>query len=132
MLTTSTSRPSWRLFAWLFRAKVNGIFMSSDKVWGTPTNWRLESPLGYATQGHGLQGPLLTAGQKMAEKREDYGILNRGLAEFSLDVVSKPVKAARHRQLVPQREVHGPAVWLRQLHRARNAVPKASGTISSG
>src|ERR1700685_1006876 len=74
------------------KARVNGIFLSSEGLWGTPSN---RSPKAPHEDGswHPLHvkpnkemrraaSAIKSDDQDMAEKLEDRGILCRGLAEF--------------------------------------------------
>lgn len=108
----------------VLRAKVNGIFLSSDKVWGTPETgvWHhlsVKPPVSMVYKDR-----LLTAGQKMAERREDYGTVSRALGEFTLPMVDQAMKLLATDALYRSEKVIGQARWLQQLHQARDGVSK--------
>src|SRR5512139_1607092 len=65
------------------RAKVTGQFLSSAKVWGAPETgvWHHLYVKPPATMVY--KPALLTAGQKMAEKREDFKTVMHALNEFT-------------------------------------------------
>ncbi len=106
------------------RAKVTGVFRSSEKVWGMPQNrdrkrgheWH---HLAVTPPAHLVyRGTVLTAGQAAAEKREDFGIVSRGLAEFIAPMVDQALTLLESDQLYRAEKVIGPARFLRDLHRA--------------
>lgn len=62
-------------------ARVTGVFYSPDLLWGQPQTgpW---SHFAVAATNHRFSHPLLTAGQRMAEKHEDHTMLCRAIAEY--------------------------------------------------
>lgn len=112
-----------RVAALVRRAKVTGVYLSEEKRWGIPTTH-------VKATGHDwhhmavIPAPALvfrptaihSAGQRMAEKREDFGILGRGLAEFSVDVVRQAHAILNAEALYRSEKVIGPAAWLLALH----------------
>lgn len=106
------------------RAKVTGVFLSSDKVLGHPVTgiWRhmaVELPRGCSaryTEG------LKTAGQAMAEKREEHHMVMRALGEFSPQTVGVAVQLLGAEALYRSEKVLGQAEWLAKLHGARDAA----------
>ena len=105
------------------KAKVTGVFLSSEPVWGQPVTgeWHhmaVMPPPALLFR----KSALLTAGQKMAEKREEYAMLSRGLAEFSADLVTKARTILDAEALYRTEKVQGPAKWLAELHAAREAA----------
>jgi hypothetical protein len=113
------------------RARVTGVFLSADPVWGTPENVSAKTgarwthfavtPPASALHRHAL----LTAGQSMAEVREDRGAVGRALAEFPAEVVGRAVAFLESESLYRAEKVVGPARWLRDLHAARESVRDA-------
>jgi hypothetical protein len=104
------------------RAKVTGVFISSDKTWGTPQTgtWRhlaVRPPAGML-----VRRALRTAGQVMAEKREDYGTVRRALAEFGPAHLETALALLRTDSLYRSEKVLGQAQWLAEMHAARAAV----------
>ena len=105
------------------RSRVTGVFLSSDSVWGHPVTgeWRhmaAKPPASILFR----RSALKTAGQVMAEKREECGILQRGLAEFGADVVGQAVTLLESEALYRHEKALGPAKWLAELHAARDRV----------
>jgi hypothetical protein len=104
------------------RAKVSGVFVSTDRTWGIPRTgtWRhlaVYPPLEMVTR----RGPL-TAWQVMAEKREDYLAVVRALNEFSLPHLETALVLLRSDALYRSEKVLGQAEWLHALHVARGCV----------
>jgi hypothetical protein len=72
-------------------------------------------------------GPTLTADQRMAELREEYGMLQRGLAELATPDRCRQVRAMlSDGRLYRAEKALGIAEWLCQLHDARDAAGKDS------
>ena len=104
------------------RAKVTGVFLSPAKVWGTPltgtwTHFTLTPPASAVYTPR-----LLTAGQAMAEKLEDFRNVSRALAEFDASTLDTAIRLLDSEALYRSEKVAGPARWLRGLHRDRGAV----------
>jgi hypothetical protein len=70
-------------------------------------------------------GLLLTAGQAMAEKREDYRTVQRALADFDAPTLDTVMRLLESDALYRAEKVIGPARWLRDLRKTRDAAPKA-------
>jgi len=106
------------------KARVTGVFVSQDPVWGRPETgpWQHFSVTPPASMLH--QHALLSPQQVMAEKSEDYQILQRGLTEFPLKVVQNAVRLLDSEQLYRSEKVAGPARWLMALHERLAAVKK--------
>lgn len=102
------------------KAKVNGVFLSSDKTWGTPQagGWSHFSVTPLTTQIYARRG-LLTASQAMAAKREDFRTLSSALSEFDITCVSKAVTMLRAESLYRSEKVLGPAEFLLKVHEQR-------------
>ena len=107
------------------QARVTGVFLSGDGVWGTPSN---VSKMGvrwnhlHGQSGNIFRHALLTAGQAMAEKLEDHGMLSRGLAEFPLEMVKEAHRLLTAGGLYRSEKCIGVAKWLLDLHEALNAT----------
>jgi len=104
------------------KAKVTGVFLSSERVLGSPVTgvWRhmaVELPRSMlharVTQ---------TAGQAMAEKREDFININRALSEFTLPMLEQALTLLKTDSLYRSEKVIGPAQWLHDLHVGRDAA----------
>lgn len=102
------------------RAKVTGVFLTSEAVWGQPVTgeWHHMAVTPPAPMVF-RKTPLRTAFQASAEKREDYGTLCRGLDEFPAAVVSNAVTILSAEALTRSEKFLGVAKWLADLHAAR-------------
>lgn len=109
-------------------AKVTGVFLSADKVLGTPrtkdwTHLAVVNPKPYA-------GKLLTAGQAMAEKLEDYKMLCHGLSDYSRDAVEQAVRVLKADAVYRGEKALGVAEWFLKLHEAIRDNPKAKRNLT--
>lgn len=122
------------------RATVTGIFFSSDAVLGTPvtgewTHYAVRNPNVYS-------GAVLTAGQKAAERKEDYRNVSRAIGEFKITVLEQVAELLRGDALYRSEKVLGQAEWLYKLKgavsgtkhqmRRKNIVWKAVADAPSG
>ena len=123
------------------RAKVTGVFVSSDKTWGTPQTGTWHHLAVRPPTGMLVRRSLQTAGQVMAEKREDFGTVSRALTEFTLAHLDMALTLLRTDALYRSEKVLGQAEWLRALHVARagargagkaNVVWRAVATAPAG
>lgn len=107
------SESASRLHAVASHAKVNGVFLSASKIIGTPVNggWNHLS----ATVSRSYTNIAKTASEAMAEKKEDYGILCRGLSEFTPDMVSQALRVLKADALDRSEKTIGVAEWLAAL-----------------
>lgn len=117
------ARPFELLRRVVSKAKVTGVFLSKDATWGQPITgeWRhmaVLPPKRLLCNGNGL----LTPGQMMAEKREDYSMLQRGLAEFTTDVVAQALRVLDADALCRSEKCLGVAKWMAELHAARDGL----------
>ena len=101
------------------RAKVTGVFLSSDAVWGTPDTgvWRHMAVLPHPRMMFGRA--TQTAGQAMAEKREDFKTVMNALNEFTLTHLETALTLLKSEALYRSEKVLGQAEWLHGLHVAR-------------
>jgi hypothetical protein len=109
------------------RAPITGVFLSRDAVWGTPQtgpwhHFAVRPSAALLTQPTLLK----TLGQLAADQREERSMLERGLAEFSIDVVRKAYTLLSSGQLARSDRHVGAARWLLELHeRLAPAVGRA-------
>lgn len=108
------------------RAKITGVFLCESVTWGTPvtgvwTHFALTPPREII-----YRRSVLTAGQAMAEKREDFKTVMTALNEFSLPVIEQALTLLRTESLYRSEKVVGPAQWLHDLHAARAATKGAA------
>lgn len=97
-------------------ARVTGVFLSTENVWGQPrtgewTHMAVCPPKELVYRG----GPLKTAGQAMAEKREEYRMLQRALAEYPKQVVLQAKAVLEAEALYRGEKCLGVAQWLERL-----------------
>jgi hypothetical protein len=93
---------------------VNGVFLAKDAIWGTSrtgtwTHLSAESPSRF-------QSALKSPGQAMAVKREHFGTLSRGIAEFDARTVGQATTLLEADALYRTEKVIGPARFLHALH----------------
>lgn len=98
------------------RAGVVSPFLSSDEEWGEFqtghwTHFAVRQP-----RSARFFSKLMTAGQKMAEKREDFKNVSRALSEFTKPMVAQALKLCNTDSLYRSEKVLGNAQWLHDLH----------------
>lgn len=103
----------------VLRARVTGVFRSSDRIWGTPETgpWRHFAVTPPASMI--FRSAVQSAGQAMAEKREDFRTVNRALAEWRMPHIETALTLLRSDALYRSEKVLGQAEWLFKLHVAR-------------
>jgi hypothetical protein len=123
------------------RAKVTGVFLSSDSVWGTLETGAWHHLAVRPTPGMVFQRATQTAGQVMAEKREDFKTVMHALNEFTQPHLELALTLLKTDALYRSEKVLGQAEWLHGLHVARaaahgsakaNAVWRAIATAPAG
>lgn len=100
------------------RAKITGVFISSEKVWGNPVTGVWQHVAVYAAPNMIFKKAMQTAGQAMAEKKEDFLTVSRALNEFTLDHLDMAVTLLETDSLYRSEKVLGQAKWLRFLKAA--------------
>lgn len=113
------------------RSYVTGIFLSKDKIWGQPvtgiwTHFSVTPPRSMI-----FNKQTMTAGQAMAEKREDFKNVIYALAEFSIDQLNQVVTLLENEVLQRSEAALGPMRWLRDLSIKRSSLSgrKASNIV---
>lgn len=101
------------------KARVIGPFLSADSVWGLPktgdwTHFSCRSPAIYS-------GRVLTAGQAMAAKREDFATVIRALQDFTPQVIAEAIRLLETGHFSQAEKFIGPLHWLADLHAKRAA-----------
>lgn len=123
------------------RAKVTGVFLSSDAVWGTPETGVWHHLAVRPAASMVFKRATQTAGQAMAEKREDFKTVMHALNEFTQPHLENALTLLRSDALYRSEKVLGQAEWLHGLHVARaaahgagkaNAVWRAIATAPDG
>lgn len=101
------------------RAKITGVFLSSDKVLGMPQNRDRKRALVWhhmAVENHSIfHGGLLTADQRMAELKEDHATLCRALVEFDNNVIGQALQIVQSEALARSEKFEGRLQWLKDL-----------------
>ncbi len=99
-------------------ARVTGVHLSSEPVWGTPTT-KQWIHLALRQEPHRMyRGKVLTAAQAMAEKKQDHDNVMRALADFSPEVIEQALVLLKSDALYRAEKVIGPAQFLADLHAA--------------
>lgn len=113
----------------LGKAKINGVFLSEEKIWGLPQNKSDKPPYLWKHMAVtppsvllAKRTPLLSVSQIAAEKTHDFGVLARGLAEFPVDLVRQAHTLLTTGKLDRSEKCIGIAKWLLELHESRNAT----------
>lgn len=100
----------------LERSKITGVFFPTGGEWGTPRtgDWTHLS----GTPDHSIiyKNPVQSVSQLMAKKQEDYATLQRGLADYPIDVVRQAVRVLDADALDRSEKTLGVAKWLLALH----------------
>jgi hypothetical protein len=104
------------------QAKVTGVFLSSDATWGTPKTGAWHHLSATPTKAMVFKNLTLTAGQKMAEKREDFATVSRALGEFTTAHLETALTLLKTDALYRSEKVLGQATWLHDLQVARSAA----------
>lgn len=105
------------------RAKVAGPFLSAEPTWGLPktgawTHLAVKSPKVY-------KHALLSAGQAMAAKREDFNTVARALADFTPPLIAEALRVLEAGHLASSEKFIAPLNWLADLHAKRGATKDA-------
>lgn len=104
------------------KSRVTGVFLSEASTWGQPVtgDWTHVA----VTQPAKLvfRKTLLTAGQRMAELREDFATISRAVVDFDVSVVEQALTVLALESLHRSEKVRGPAQWLLDLHEARSGA----------
>jgi hypothetical protein len=104
------------------RAKVTGVFLSSDPVWGTPETGIWHHLAVRPTAEMIFSRVTQTAGQAIAEKREDFKTVMHALNEFTQPHLETALTLLKTDALYRSEKVLGQAEWLHALHVARTAA----------
>lgn len=101
------------------RARVNGIFLSSERQWGTPVTgvWRHLAVVPPATTVY--RAGVLTASQRMAELREDHRCLQLALSEFLPPALAQARTILEAEALARSERFLGVVTWLEARHADR-------------
>ena len=115
------------------RAKVTGVFLSRATLWGTPET--PDKKRGFTWThfywlpiGRVFIHKLLEPNQVMAAKHEEFGIVQRALAEYSAETMTQALTLLKSDVLYRSEKVLGPVQWLAEL---KVAVEAAHGFRSN-
>lgn len=126
------------MFRAVSRAKVTGVFLCSDSVWGTPRTGDWTHFHVYPDPRMVFNSRTMTAGQAMAEKAEDHKNVLRALEEFTPELLAQALALLNSEALYRAEKVIGPAKWLSELHSAcskanrSNVVWRSVATAPAG
>lgn len=104
------------------RAKITGIFYSSAKVWGTPVTGKWHHMYVKPPSALVFSKRTQTPYQAMAEKREEYNMLCRSLADYPMSAVETALSVLRSDALYRSEKVLGVAEWFKALHESVSAT----------
>ena len=106
-------------------AKVTGVFLTEEKRLGMPKTGVWHHMAVY-TPKYLLHNPrIFTAGQKMAEKKEDYQMLVRAAVKYKKETIESAVNLLRSNSLYRSEKILGIAEWFL-------GVINAWGNVHSG
>lgn len=104
------------------QAPIDGVFYDGEEVWGSSDTPDKKRGITWSHFSVGapqrFRHPLLSASQKMAEVREERGMLIRALAEFPRDAIAKAHQLLQGEQLYRGEKTLGVAKWFLDLHDA--------------
>lgn len=103
------------MFDIVSKAKITGVFLSSDKFLGTPKTGEWSHLC--CENNNVYTGIGYTAGQMMAQKREEYGMLCHALSEYSVDVVEQAVRILSSDSVYRSEKAEAIAKWFLQLYK---------------
>lgn len=102
------------------RSSVTGVFVSREKNLG---QFEAGGFTHFSLVHTSLHDSLvLTDYQITAAKREDFGTLNRALAEFTKDQIAQALTLLEADSLYRSEKVIGPAKWLMEVHGRREGL----------
>lgn len=130
------------------KSNVDGVFVSSDPVWGVPENRDGKRNLSWShisvtpPKERVYRGVVKTAGQIEAERRVDFNLIREALKDYSIETAREARKLLVSGNLY-RPEKHVPmAEWLVNLHETvkaaangraeRNVVWRAIATAPTG
>ncbi|WNG58757.1 hypothetical protein F0U59_31510 [Archangium gephyra] len=127
-----------RLRGMVEKAHVNGVFLSSQSVWGNPETGIWRHLAVRVPQACVFKPGLLSAGQKMAEHRENHRCLNVALDEFKADHLDQARVVLQAEALTRSEKFIGVIEWLiarqreRKSPQGRNLLWKAVASAPAG
>lgn len=124
-------KPVEAMRAFMQGAKVTGVFVTKDSIWGHPITgeWHHMAVKPPASMVH--KSRVTTAGQHRAQLREDRGMIVRALAEYTGSTVDTALQLLRTGDTLYRSEkVLGVAEWFAGLVNGMSAVRgEAAGNL---
>lgn len=105
-----------QLAARVANARVTGVFLSSNVVWGTPVTGEWSHLSVEPSPALRYRGVALTPGQAMAAAQENYRTVIRALVEFTPPMLDEALRLLKAEALARSEKFVGPVEWLRKLH----------------
>lgn len=101
-------------------SKVTGVFLSSARVWGSPSTPDKKRGLTWShlsgAPSRVYEDRLLTAEQRMAEKLEDFKMLKHAISDYGPKVAAEAVRVLKSDALTRSEKALGIAEWFATLH----------------
>ena len=104
------------------KAKVTGVFLSSEPILGTPVTGKWRHVGIVQTNYRVWKSKTETAFQRMAVIKGQYTNVQRALNEFSPKLIADALAIINSEALQRSEKVLGPVQWLAVLHEKRNAT----------
>jgi hypothetical protein len=105
------------------RAKITGVFLAETPVLGVPQTGEWSHFHAQVSARHINRSTTATAGQAMAEKRQEYAMLSRSFGDFSIATVRTTNELLHSGQLYRSEKCQGVAQWLVDLYTKRESAP---------
>lgn len=106
-------------------ARVRAPFSCTSPVWGIPNTGAWEHIAVMPPSAILHRDKLLTPGQRMAAKHEDFGTVARALADFTPAMLDEALRLLEADAVNRAEKFIGPVRWLLDLHTARTAQKNA-------
>lgn len=100
----------------VLNSRVTGVFVSKERTLGQPHSGGWSHMSVTLPVNKVYSSRLKTAGQEMADKKEDFRILTAGLTEYPLEAVEQAVTLLESESLYRSDKVLGVAKFLQVLH----------------
>ena len=101
------------------RGRLTGVFLSSELRWGTPKTGPWTHLALTPSRADIYKVSVLTAGQAMAAKREDFRTVAAALAVFTPDLLNQALRLLEADALSRSERFIGPVRWMLDIHGRR-------------
>jgi hypothetical protein len=127
----------WKVFELVSTARIDGVFLSKDALWGVPKTPDPKKGRTW-THMHGrpaepFVSPVLSAEQRMAELREEHGMLSRALddypADLPADLVAEALRVLRSDALSRSEKALSVAEWFAGVHERVGTRPRSPSYV---